>query len=706
MGFADLLGAASVEGGGRSSMAPSESTSSLSTTLSLEQAAVATPRHTVDEDHMTPEPERPDLRELNSCLDALAAIFPNIQIEVFRDMLASFDGESRLSLVADELLKNNISWVKGRWRVAIEPGQAEEELVPKKETFRSPEYKQAAKSLAWREFKGLSRSAINAVLAENNYSYLDARQTLVDLSSKSWRFTISSLFRRRKPVSTTDAENHPLVIWKPTGQGSTTPTLRSTGNAELDRELFAALIAPLKKQARAAREAEDYKMASRLNNLEAEQTGSMIECACCFDEGVFEEFTSCNNRGHMLCFRCVQHSASEAVFGQGWQRSINQETGGLRCIAVDSEGCKGDICNEQFERAVLQADNGPELLRQLQDRLAEYSLAASNLPLARCPFCGYAEVDETYQPVTRSDFYPRTTQVNGYLLAILGYCCLPFVCILGICLSILGICCTPFFAALVALAYMPIIVVFLVLFITTTLIDDMILHCVRRFQSEMCEAVIRRRERNRGLQFKCRRPGCERKSCLSCEKGWTDVHVCHVDSLDALRTQIEQAMSLAIKRVCPRCNTSFVRGSGCNKMTCPCGYEMCYVCRQDITGKGPNRSYQHFCNHFWADPTKKKCTECTLCTLYEAEEEEEVLRKAKEEAERRWRLTEARELSRAEKVYLERWMMPPSTNWGLESGFGWHVGYACTRYYRDSTHPVPRMTRLTRLTKLTYVILN
>ncbi|EAQ87217.1 hypothetical protein CHGG_03836 [Chaetomium globosum CBS 148.51] len=678
MGFADLLGASSVETGGRSSMAPSESTSSLSMTLSLEETAVATSGYTVDEGHLILEPERPDLRELNSCLDALAAIFPNIQIEVFRDMLASFDGESRLSLVADELLKNDISWVKGRWRVATEPGQAEEELVPKKETFRSPQYKQAAKSLAWHEFKGLSRSAINAVLAENNYSYLDARQTLVDLSSKSWRFTISSLFRRRKPVSTTDAKNHPLVIWKPTGQGSTIPTLRSTGNAELDQELFAVLIAPLRKQARAAREAEDYKMASRLNNLEAEQTGSMFECACCFDEGVFEEFTSCNDRGHMLCFRCVQHSASEAVFGQGWQRSINQETGGLRCIAVDSEGCTGHICNEQFERAVLQADNGPELLRQLQDRVAEYSLAASNLPFARCPFCGYAEVDETYQPVTRSDFCPRINEVNGYLLAILGFFCMPF-------LAILGLCCIPLVPLLV-LANMPVIF-FLVVLITTTLFDNMIVYCFRRFVSEMREAVIRRRERNRGLQFNCRRPGCERKSCLSCEKGWADVHVCHVDTLDALRTQIEQAMSLAIKRVCPRCNTSFVRSSGCNKMTCPCGYEMCYICRQDISGKGPHGSYQHFCNHFWADPTKKKCTECTRCTLYQVEDEEAVLRKAREEAERRWRSTEARELSRAETVYLERWMLPPSTNWGLGAAIkAGLAGYACTRYYGDSTH--------------------
>jgi hypothetical protein len=647
MGFTDLLGASSVEGTGRSKIPSSESTSSLSLTSSSEPTSVITPGHIEEEDNiMDPDPERPDLRELNSCLHALAATFPNIQIEVFRDMLASFDGESRLALVADALLKNDVSWVKGRWRVATEDGQAEEELVPKKETFRSPEYKQAVKNLAWHEFKGLSRSAINAVLAENNYSYLDARQTLVDLSSKSWRFTISSLFRRRKPVSATEAESHPLVIWKSTDQGSIIPTLKSTSNAELDQELFAALITPLKVQARAALEAEDRKMAADLNNLEAEQTDSMIECACCFSEAPFEEFTSCTDHGHMLCVQCVKRCISEAVFGQGWQKNINNKTGCLRCFAPSAKKCKGEISRDHMERAMSQDRKDPEILRQLEDRLADYSVAASNLPLVRCPFCGYAEFDDTYQPVTKSDFRLRTDQLNTFSLIILGICCIPWV--------------VPF----MVLAYISMILSCFV-FASVTLWDQSLVGVfTKRFISEMRNAVIRRRERGRGLRFHCRKPDCGRKSCIRCEKGWTDVHVCHMSSLDSLRTQVEQAMSLAVKRVCPRCNTSFVRSSGCNKMRCPCGYEMCYICRADISGKTRNSTYQHFCNHFWQDPTKKKCTECNRCSLYEVEEEELVLRKAREAVESRWQRTEKRELSRAELVYLER-SLPPSTHWGL-----------------------------------------
>jgi hypothetical protein len=91
-------------------------------------------------------------------------------------------------------------------------------------------------------------------------------------------------------------------------------------------------------------------------------------------------------------------------------------------------------------------------------------------------------------------------------------------------------------------------------------------------------------------------------------------------------------MSLAIKRTCPRCNTSFVKSSGCNKLTCVCGYQMCYVCRKDI---GSGEGYRHFCEHFRPNGGKG-CTECEKCDLYRCENDEVVVTKAKEDAERLW----------------------------------------------------------------------
>jgi hypothetical protein len=149
------------------------------------------------------------------------------------------------------------------------------------------------------------------------------------------------------------------------------------------------------------------------------------------------------------------------------------------------------------------------------------------------------------------------------------------------------------------------------------------------------------------------------------------VHVCHESALVALRTQVEQAMSMAVKRVCPRCNTSFVKNSGCNKLTCPCGYKMCYVCRKDIggTGDGPDVGYRHFCQHFRPHGDGRKCDQCNLCNLWETEDTDEVLRRAKEEAERKWREAEGRELagSDVDMTYLETGLPARRTTGGLKN---------------------------------------
>ncbi|KAK3324719.1 hypothetical protein B0T19DRAFT_429267 [Cercophora scortea] len=624
--------------------------SAASSTASLvsatnHDAAAAYPEFISEEDHLQPlAPQPPDLRELNTCLEALAAVFPDIQIHVFREMLVKFDGESRLALVADTLLKNRVTWVQGRWRVPDEDKKSNarpDQLVPSTEVFRSDGYKQAAETLAWHEFKGLSRSTIKAVLAESNYSYLEARRTLVHLSSRSWRFALSTLiFMRKKPLACTEAESHPLVVWKSSGRGSIVPSLRSTGNAELDRDLFYELILPLKEQARIDREAKDYSMAVKLNNDEAEQAQAMMDCACCYSDCTFEELTSCNAEGHMVCFRCIRHSISEAIFGQGWQRSIDIQTGTLRCPAVDSKECNGSIPQHHMHRAMLEEKQGAMIMHKLEQRLADHSLLSSKLPLVRCPFCSYAEIDDIYIP--EGEQHSRLRGADSIYSIVL------FLFIIGSVPFVL-----PLFVLSSFLAFL--------LGSHHTFGD--------RLTGGFREALVRHRRRSRGLKFKCQNPECGRASCLSCNKEWVDVHVCNESSLVALRTQVEQAMSMAIKRVCPRCNTSFVKNAGCNKLTCPCGYKMCYVCRKDIGGGGDGADvgYRHFCQHFRPEGDPKQCTECKKCNLWESENTDEVLQQAKEEAEKKWRETEKRELSGAEREFLETGLAAQTGSRGLEN---------------------------------------
>ncbi|KAK4450003.1 putative E3 ubiquitin-protein ligase ARI4 [Podospora aff. communis PSN243] len=645
MGLSSLLGSSSSKRAAKSKSLSSPSAESVtSNPTSLSESVYITAA-----DDLKPlESEPPDLRELNACLEALAVVFPDVQVEVFRELLSKFDGESRLFVVADALLKNRVEWVKGRWKAPAaqhNPSKPADALIPSNERFRSDDYKAAVRALAKHEFKGLPRSTINAVLAESNYSYLEARKTLVDLSSKSWMFSISNFFSRRKPQFDSDPENHQLIIWKSTGRGSIEPCLKPTDSPELDRELYEQLIAPLKAKRIADQQAEDHRLAIELNSSEAEDAHGTIECACCFADCPFEEFTSCNTEGHMICFRCVQHSISEAIFGQGWQRSIDHQTGMLRCPAVDSQECQGGVAQHHIYRAMLEEKRGAEILHKLEQRLADHSLVSSGLPLVRCPFCPFAEVDDVYLPQGQGELHTSLWAPHHFynvLFIVLCLCAIPFV--LSFLILLAAVCMTAW------------------LFSKYVLED----HLLKQYRL----AQERRRRRRRGLKFRCRNPDCCRASCLNCNKEWLDIHICNESALVALRTQVEQAMSMAIKRVCPRCNTSFVKTAGCNKLTCPCGYKMCYVCRKDIggTGDGPDVGYRHFCEHFRPEGDPKACTQCKKCNLWESENEDHVLQMAKEEAERGWRKAQNRELSSAEKVFLETGMgvQPSSTPTSLE----------------------------------------
>ncbi|KAI6712738.1 hypothetical protein JHW43_004705 [Diplocarpon mali] len=604
-----------------------------------------------EETNIAPVPsEDPDLRELNHSLVALAAIFPDVQVEVFREMLSSFDEESRLAVVTETLLKYKIKWVRGRYRVTgKEKSQAKpdalvevgaEAIISPEERFRSSEYKKAVKSVAYHEFKALSKSTINAVLAEFNHSYTLARPTLLALSSKSWRFSLSSLFLRRKPMSWIEAEHHPLVIWQSSGHGSIIPTIKTTGSPELDKELFESLIKPINQRVLVDREDKDHALALELNNTEAEANQSLNDCECCFTSTTFEDLSACDG-GHCICFRCVRHAVNEAVFGQGWQRNIDLKAGTLRCVAAMSDDCQACVPRNLIKRAFDEEKSGKDVLRKLDERLAEENLLKSQLPLIRCPLCSYAEVDELYLPESHRSWRLKRvghSSLYTYAILMLSVGMIPFL--------------LPFFM----------LSSFFFLLFSSRSFGDFV-------SAYFYASVIRLRRKRLGLKFVCQNKDCNRASCISCSKAWTDIHICHESSLLALRTQVELAMSLAIKRTCPRCNTSFVKSSGCNKLTCVCGYQMCYICRKDI---GNGEGYRHFCEHFRPNGGRG-CTECAKCDLYRCEDDEVVVKKAKDHAERLWMEKEGGSLGsddKFRKVLEEKWV---SGTEGLWWGREWHL---------------------------------
>ena len=111
--------------------------------------------------------------------------------------------------------------------------------------------------------------------------------------------------------------------------------------------------------------------------------------------------------------------------------------------------------------------------------------------------------------------------------------------------------------------------------------------------------------------FSCPNPSCKIESCRMCRKKSHIPFKCdEVDgkSAEEIRRKIEEKMTEAKVRSCPKCSTRFYKEEGCNKMTCPkCGTFSCYLCRKLITKK---IKYAHFCQK--PHCTHKKCNGCPL----------------------------------------------------------------------------------------------
>ncbi|OJJ95905.1 hypothetical protein ASPACDRAFT_126182 [Aspergillus aculeatus ATCC 16872] len=634
---------------------------------------------------------RREQEELNQALQSLARIFPDIRVEVFRELLVRFDGTSRLHVCVEQLLRHKEEWVAGRWNVpggttgstadggaaaAVDTASTatatasggDPLVIPPHELFRSPRYKAAVKAALAKEFSALSKSTVEAVLAEVNFCYLRARPTLQDLSRKTWRATLNSflpLFKRSR-----EKNEHPLVVWQrpAAADGEAVPRLKETGCEELDRELHEALLAPLLRTRREEQERKDLALAETLNEDEAKAAEALYECECCFADVTFEQIATCSDSMHVICYGCIRRTIHEALFGQGWNKSVDVGRVTLKCIAPfggggggrqDQDGCcQGSLSAAVVKRAIQLDRSGAETYAKFEARVASDALRKSQLKLIHCPSCAYAEVDPIHHPSSALVWRFRGEGlISSFIIAV-------------------------FILDLIPLLLIPVTVMYL--------LNPAAIRAT--FRTALLNTTLRTRPK----RFTCANPACQRVSCIACQKPWRDPHVCHEPLLLDLRATVEAARTAAVKRTCPRCGLSFVKSTGCNKLTCVCGYSMCYLCRKALTstwtgglggGRERNRrrapaarrrhnaeniplhqrnfpaqphnpdpdseaedevvvdddeeeeeeleGYKHFCQHFRINPGAR-CTECTKCELYQDEDEEAVARRAGEKAEREW----------------------------------------------------------------------
>ncbi|KAL4787889.1 hypothetical protein BJX76DRAFT_248307 [Aspergillus varians] len=95
-------------------------------------------------------------------------------------------------------------------------------------------------------------------------------------------------------------------------------------------------------------------------------------------------------------------------------------------------------------------------------------------------------------------------------------------------------------------------------------------------------------------EFRCENSSCKVVSCRLCKEKSHIPMTCEEFRKDnglSERHRVEEAMSNALIRKCPKCQVQIIKESGCNKMQCTkCHTMMCYVCQKDIT----KQAYAHF----------------------------------------------------------------------------------------------------------------
>ncbi|KAG1852496.1 hypothetical protein F4604DRAFT_1805515 [Suillus subluteus] len=132
--------------------------------------------------------------------------------------------------------------------------------------------------------------------------------------------------------------------------------------------------------------------------------------------------------------------------------------------------------------------------------------------------------------------------------------------------------------------------------------------------------------------FRCENVDCGAVSCRECKKPDHLPKSCkEVESDKHLDAQhiVEEAMTRALMRNCPKCQKAFIKEHGCNKMTCPnCRTVSCYICREVING------YEHFGNSPNGRVDKNKCLLWDPVEQRHATEVQEAAKKAMEELKR------------------------------------------------------------------------
>jgi len=114
---------------------------------------------------------------------------------------------------------------------------------------------------------------------------------------------------------------------------------------------------------------------------------------------------------------------------------------------------------------------------------------------------------------------------------------------------------------------------------------------------------------------------CTNTTCLLCGQKSHEGKPCEKERLN-----IEDKLTKEILLSCTRCKKSIFKEDGCNKITCPCGNLMCWICKSNINEQG----YNHFCNGC-GTTGKKTNPNCNKCHTWDDGDKERLINAVKNE---------------------------------------------------------------------------
>ncbi|KAI9006684.1 hypothetical protein CLU79DRAFT_548999 [Phycomyces nitens] len=295
------------------------------------------------------------VKQLNHSLRILAVeLFPDCDVSYLRDKVLGYT-HSHIEQVTEAIIQD-------RWPERLESGKINRWDFIKSESYRA----QAQEQLS-NDFPQIWRSSIRAVLAENNWDYLNTRDQLEEMGSGSiWR-SIRNFF----------------LHWSI--RRSSRPVFEHGYTPELENELDELRIRHLRNQSE-----KDQKLAHQINQEQYSKHNQLITCLCCYDDFAFENLAFCSEGEHTFCHSCVNRFMSEGLFGQGSLRGMQR----IQCISpTNCDGCLSPL--------ILKQVLTPDVWMAYEKSVFEANLNQACLTMVQCPQCSYSEIDETVPPFSQ-----------------------------------------------------------------------------------------------------------------------------------------------------------------------------------------------------------------------------------------------------------------------------------------------------------------